>query len=271
MYNSESNTKSVKKYTALILVGILVLIGVITFFSSLRSIGTGKIGVVTQYGAVTGRELGEGLAWVYPWGVNNVTQYDIKTQKQEVESQAATNDLQDVKGTLVLNYRLNRGDVSKIHQEVGADYQDKVITPTINEVFKAATAKYSASELITRRAEVKQDVTKALQHRLEKRGITIEDVNITNLNFSAEFNKAIEAVQIANQNVARAKQELETTKVEAEKRIEEARGAAEAQRQQQSTLSEALLYKQWIEKWDGKLPSYVTDGNGTILNLPKNQ
>lgn len=266
---SSSDSSNPKKYVVLILIGVLVLLGVITFFSSMRSVDTGKIGVVTQYGAVTGRELNEGFAWVAPWGINNVTEYDIKTQKDEVDSQAATKDLQDVNGKLVLNYQLQRGEVSTMHQTVGADYKDKLILPALNEVFKAAAAKYTASELITKRAEIKNDIYEQLRDRLEKYGITVQDVSITNFTFSAEFNTAIEAVQIANQNVARARQELETTKVEAEKKIEEARGAAEAQRQQQETLTSELLYKQWIEKWDGKLPTYVTDGNGTILNLPQ--
>lgn len=243
-----------------VLFGIVFLVGLITFVTSIRMVGTGEVGVVTQYGNVTGRELNEGLSFVAPWGVNNVTKYDVKTQKQEVESQAATNDLQDVKSTLVLNYHLNRGDVSRMHKEVGKEYQDKVVTPVINEVFKAVAAKYTASELITKRAEVKVAVTEALQERLEKRGITIEDVNITNLAFSAAFNEAIEAVQIANRNVERARQELETVKVQAEKDITAAKGAAEAQRLQQQTLTAEILQKQAIEKWDGKLPS--TYGGG---------
>ena len=251
-----------------IVVFIVIILGVVTFLTSLRSVDTGKIGVVTSFGKVTGRELSEGISTVAPWGFNNVTEYDIKTQKQEVTSNAASKDLQDVKGTLVLNYRLERGSVSDIHQQVGKDYGDKVVTPTINEVFKASAAKYTASELITQRAEVKQDITQALQARLKARGITIEDVNITNFEFSVAFNQAIEAVQVANQNVARARQELETTKVEAEKAIAAANGAAEAQRLQQQTLTQEILQKQAIEKWDGKLPTTYAGDNGTLFNIP---
>ena len=260
------NTNNTRKFVALILVGILVLLGVITLFSSMRSVDTGQVGVVTQYGRVTGRELSEGFSWVAPWGINNVTVYDVKNQKEEVQSNAATKDLQDVSGTLVINYQLNRGEVSKMHKEVGKDYKDKLITPALNETFKSAAAKYNASELITQRAEVKNDVYTGLKNRLEKYGIQVLDVSITNFNFSAEFNKAIEAVQIANQNVARARQELETAKVEAEKKVAEAEGAAEAQRLQQQTLTPELLEKQWIEKWDGKLPTYT--GNGANFYMP---
>ena len=270
---SGNNTR---KYVGLILAGILVLLGVITLFSSMRSVDTGQVGVVTQYGRVTGRELSEGFSWVAPWGINNVTVYDVKNQKEEVQSNAATKDLQDVSGTLVINYQLNRGEVSKMHKEVGKEYKDKLITPALNETFKSAAAKYNASELITQRAEVKNDVYTGLKNRLEKYGIQVLDVSITSFNFSKEFNAAIEAVQIANQNVARARQELETAKVEAEKKVAEAEGAAEAQRLQQQTLSPELLrkyeidaYLEYLKKWNGQLPTTVAGDNGFLFNLNK--
>lgn len=265
MYDSNLSSKFIAKA---VLAGLVVLIAIITLFTAMRFVGTGEVGVVTQYGRVTDRELSEGMSWVVPWGVNSVTKYDVKNQKEEVESRAATKDLQDVSGTLVLNYELARGEVSNMHQTVGKEYKDKLVIPALNETFKAATAKYNASELITKRAEVKEDVYGQLRDRLEKYGITVLDVSITDFNFSAEFNKAIEAVQIANQNVARAKQELETTRVEAEKRIAEAEAAAESQRLQQQTLTRELLDKQWIEKWDGKLPKYA--GDGANFYIPTN-
>lgn len=259
---------AVRRLMRLIVIGTLLFLVMVTLLSSMRSVNTGRVGVVTSYGRVTGRELGEGLSFVAPWGANNVTEYDIKTQKDEVQSMAATKDLQDVNGTLVLNYQLERGQISNIHQTVGKDFKDKLILPAVNEVFKASSAKYTASELITKRAEVKNDVYLMLKNRLEKYGITVQDVSITNFTFSKEFNTAIEAVQVANQNVARARQELETTKVEAEKQVAEATASAEAQRLQQQTLTDELLMQQWIRKWNGKLPSTMT-GDSTILSIPK--
>ena len=256
-------------------IGALILIALITLFSSIRSVDTGRVGVVTQYGSVTGRELDEGLSWVLPWGVNNVTEYDIKTQKVEADAAAATKDLQDVNATVVLTYNLNRGKVSEVHQQVGRDFQKIEIDPQVQEAFKAVSARYTASQLITERAKVKQEVLENLQDRLEVNDrYNIQDVAITSFTFSGEFNKAIEAVQIANQNVARARQELETTKVQAEKDIAAAKGAAEAQRLQLETLTPELLRKmelenqaKAIEKWNGVQPTTVADGNGLLFNI----
>ncbi len=253
-YGNTTELSSKKIVTAVIFLALIVL-GVITLFSAMRFVDTGKIGVVTQFGQVTGRELGEGFSWVAPWGFNNVTEYDIKVQKETSSTTAATKDLQDVTAEVVLNFRLNRGDVSRIHQTIGAEYKDKLISPALSETFKAASAKYNAGELITERAALKADVYKQLKERLEKHGIVVDDVSITNFKFSDSFSKAIEDKQVAQQNAERAKFNLEAAKTD-----------AEAQAAQSETLSAEYLQKQAIDKWDGKLPTYM--GGGAVFNIP---
>lgn len=266
-----------RRFVKLGVVGALVLISAITLLSAVCGIDTGRIGVVTSYGKVTGRELAEGLSWVAPWGVNNVTEYDIKTQKVEAQSAAATKDLQDVNATIVLTYNLNRGKVSEVHQEVGVNFQQVEIDPQVQEAFKAVSAQYTASELITSRAAVKEAVLKSIKERVEKNGrYNIQDIAITSFTFSKAFNDAIEAVQIANQKVSQARQELETTKVQAEKDVAAAQGAAEAQRLQLTTLTPELLRKmelenqaKAIEKWNGVQPTTVADGSNLLFSLGK--
>lgn len=252
-----------RKYVSVTLISILVLLGVITFFSSMRSVGTGKIGVVTSYGKVTGRELSEGFAWVAPWGANNVTEYDIKTQKESQTAAAATADLQDVSSTVVVNYHLERGKVSDIHKTVGVGYKDTLITPAIQSAFKSNSAKYNAVDLIAKRAQVESEVKVALVDRLGARGITVENVSITDLNFSAEFTKAIESRQVAQQNAERAQFNLDQARLD-----------AQAQEVQAQTLTDNYLRLKEIEnqskaldKWNGVLPTTVS-GGGSILSIP---
>lgn len=256
MYSSPNYAKGFGIAAAI----LVVVLGLITLFSAMRFVDTGKIGVVTQYGRVTGRELNEGFAWVAPWGANNVTQYDIKVQKEQAENtMAATLDQQDVTSTVVLNYQLKRGSVSKIHQDIGADFKGKVVEPAILETYKAAAAKYTATQLITNRAEVKADTYAALKERLDKYGITVLDVSITNFKFSDSFSKAIEDKQVAQQNAERAKFNLEAAQTD-----------AQAQQAQSETLSDAYLRKLAIDKWDGKLPTY-TGGGSEVMGIPIKQ
>ncbi len=247
--------KSRTKFIIIIVVALLLLI---TLLTSIKTIGTGKVGVVTIYGKVTGRELGEGIHFVAPWGINSVAIYDIKVQKETVDSTAASADLQDVTSQIVLNYRLDRGEVSHIHQTIGQEYVARIITPAINEVFKAASAKYTASELITDRNKLKAEAQSSLADRLKDYGIEVDQLSITNFSFSASFAKAIEDKQVAQQNAERAKFNLEA-----------ARTDAEAQKVQAETLTPQYLQKMAIEKWDGELPTYM--GSGTVFNIPLGQ
>lgn len=241
-----------QRKVAIIVAAVLV---VITLFTSVRTIGTGEIGVVTQYGKVSGRELTEGLSFVMPWGLNNVAVYDVKVQKEAVQASAASKDLQDVTSEIVLNYNLERGSVSRIHQTVGVQYVDRIVIPAINEVFKAASAEYTASELITERSKLKASAQKTLSDRLSPYGIKVSQLSIVDFKFSASFGKAIEEKQVAQQNAERAKFNLDA-----------ARTDAEAQAAQSQTLTDQYLKKQAIEKWDGKMPTY--SGSGTVFNIP---
>lgn len=241
-----------KKVIIIAIVAFFVVLGVITSF---RQIGTGQIGVVTRFGKVTGKEVGEGLHIVLPFGIEQVTTYDIKVGKLSDDIAASTIDLQDVNTTIALNYRVEAGAVSNLHKTVGPLYVDKIIQPAINEVFKASSARYTSSDLLTKRAEVKQLAIDGLKDRLGKYGIIVDDLSIVNFKFSATFTKAIEEKQAAEQNVQRAKFNLEAAQAD-----------SQAQQVQAQTLSPLFLQKQAIDKWDGKLPTYL--GQGTVFNIP---
>lgn len=239
-----------------LMIGLIILAFIIvTFLTSIKMVGTGQVGVVTMYGKVTGRELDEGLSLVLPWGIERVTIYDIKVQKESVRSTAASKDLQDVTSEIVLNYNLERGSVSSVHQTIGVQYVDRIVIPAINEIFKAASAEYTASELITQRSELKSLAQRALTERLARHGIKVTELSIVDFQFSDNFSKAIEEKQVAQQNAERAKFNLEAAKTD-----------AEAQRAQSETLTSEYLQKQAIEKWDGVMPTYL--GGGAVFNIP---
>lgn len=245
------NNSLKKKIKIGVVAGLLFL----TLLTSIRFVGTGQVGVVTQFGKVTGTELSEGIHLVKPFGVERVRKYDVKVQKEESKETAASRDLQDVKATLVLNYSLRPDKVSEMHKTVGPEFKAKLIDPAVSESFKSSSSKFTASEMITNRPEVKKEALLAVKQRLEKYGIEVEDLSITNFKFSSSFTKAIEDKQVAEQNAQRAKYNLDAAKTD-----------AQAQQAQKQTLSDLLLKKQAIEKWDGKLPEYL--GGGSVFNIP---
>lgn len=247
---------------------IIIIVAAVLFFLlfMFRTVGAGSVGIITRFGNVD-RVATSGIAIKLPWPIEHIEKMEIRVQKEELAAQAATSDLQDVNATLALNYALDNETALRVYKELGKDYKDRVVTPAVQESFKASTAQYTAQQLITERSAAKGKAYDSIKSRLAKYGIRVVDLNIVNLAYSAEFNKAIEAVQVANQNVARARQELETTKIEAEKAITTAQGQAEAQRVQQQTLTPLIIQKEAINKWNGVMPT-TTAGEGTIFSIP---
>lgn len=251
--------------THLIELGILGLIILGIGLSGIFQIEAGEIGIVTRYGEVS-RVADPGLGYHLPL-IEGVIKMDTRIKKDQTKSSAVTKDLQDVEATLALNYSINKEVALQLYKEVGVDYVDTIVSPVLQESFKNYSAQYTAEELIQNRAGCKEATFNKVKERLEPFGITTVDFNIVNLEFSKEFNKAIEAKAIAQQEVEKAKQELEKTKVEAEKKVKEAEAEAEAQRLQQQTLTDLMIKKMYIEKWDGHLPTTATGDSGVLLNL----
>jgi regulator of protease activity HflC (stomatin/prohibitin superfamily) len=251
-WNAEAGTPRIGRLagTAALLVVVLWLA-----FASTVVIGTGEIAVMTRFGRVTGQELGEGFHIKNP--LDHANKYDVKVQKEEAKAAAASKDLQDVQATLVVNYALAPGEVSDIHQNVGTLYREKLVDPAIQEVFKASTAGYDATSLITKRSEVKENAVSLLRERLDDFGIRVVDLSITNFAFSAEFTQAIEAKQVAQQNAERARFNLDASKID-----------AQAQEVQAATLSDLFLRKLFLEKWNGELPRVMgSDESGFLFDL----
>jgi regulator of protease activity HflC (stomatin/prohibitin superfamily) len=235
--------------------GGIAIFAVLFFFTFMfRTVQERQVGVITRFGTVN-RVADAGVVIKLPWPLERMNKMDTSIQKEQQESAAATKDLQDVKATLALNYALDDRTAVNIYKTIGPDYKERIIIPAVQESFKAASAQYTASELVTERTKVKAAAYDVIKDRLEKYDIRVVDLNIVNFTFSPEYSAAIEAVQVANQNVAKARQELETTKVEAEKAIQAANGAAEAQRLQQQTLTPLMVQKMAIDKWNGVLPT----------------
>lgn len=236
--------------------GLMVLIALT---SSFTTIGAGEVGIITRFGEVN-RVAESGLNAHIPF-IEGVTKMTTRVQMHEAKTDAATRDLQEVNGKIAVNFSITNENALRIYKELGLNYDDNIITPILHESFKQGVSGYTAEQLMVNRTEVKVAIQEMVTQRLAAYGISVVDVNLTDLNFSAEFNKAIEQKAVAQQEVEKAKQELERVKVEAESKIEAARAEAEAQRLQQETLTDAMIKKMYIEKWDGHLPEVSSDGN----------
>ncbi|WP_298406079.1 prohibitin family protein [uncultured Chloroflexus sp.] len=265
--------------SALITIVLIAMIGVFMASNAVTTIEAGTRGVLKTFGEITGI-LDEGLHFRMPF-ITSVTVVEVRTQRYVSNSSAASRDLQTVTTEVVINYRPDASQVDRLVREIGVDYERRVVDPAIQEAIKAATARFTAEELITRRPEVSDLILSVLSERLLPRGVIVENVSITDFNFSPEFARAIEAKQVAEQDALRASRELERARIEAQQqvaraeaeakaRLEIARAEAESLRLLGEVVSPQLLQLRFIERWDGILPRFVGGDNGllTMLSIP---
>ena len=254
---TEEFKKSLQQGGKKIVYFIIAFIILVLIFSSIGTIGAGERGILLQFSAVQDKVFNEGLYFKIPF-VQTVVTVDVKIKKEEVAVSASSKDLQVVTSKIALNYHLEAARVNKIWQEVGKDYNSRIISPSIQEAVKSITAKFTAEELITKREEVKDQIKLSLSERLAGRSIMVDEFNIIDFSFSPAFNEAIEAKVTAEQLKLKADRDLERIKIESDQKIAEAQGKAEAIRIEANALSAnaKVVELRWIEKWDGKAPIY---------------
>lgn len=218
----------------------------------------------------------EGLHWKIPI-IESVHKFDVRTVKGEMTASAASKDLQIVKTEIALNYKLQEDSVWRLYQEVGKDFESRIIAPAIQEAVKAVTAEYTAEELITKRPEVGMKIQDILTERLGDFYITVQKMSIVNFDFSDEFNKAIEAKQEAEQLALKAEQDLRRVEFEAAQELAIKQAEAEGLRLQKDQITKELIelrrvemQLKWVEQWNGVMPTFMMSGNSPdmLLNMP---
>jgi len=260
-------TPSPAAYGRWILFFVAIFILSIGVFSSFYTVQSGYKAIVFTWGKITD-VTGEGLHFRIPV-MQSVLKVDVRTMKAEAPAVAASRNMQTVHTTVTLNYHLDAQHLAEIYSRVGLDVENKIIAARIQEVVKAVVAKYTADELLAQRETVKSEISAMLTQQVAQYHIVVEPggVQITNFEFSAAFVQAIENKQIAEQNALKAKNDLERIRVEAEQQIAAARGNAEAIRIQAEAIrsqgGKDYVTLKAIEKWDGKLPTYMS-GNAPL-------
>lgn len=246
------------KYIA-IGIGSVVLFGVLISLMPFTVVDAGERTVITRLGVVQ-RVLDPGMHWVTPL-LESTNTYEVRSQKATIESAASSKDLQDVNASIALTFNVNPQYVGEMYRDVGMDYNERIIAPSIQDSIKAATAKYTAEELITKRSVVTDEIVKNVKEATKVRTsnldyLTITAIAVTDFKFSQSFNSSIEAKVRAEQDALTEKNKLEKIKYEAQQTIETAKASAEAIRISAQAINSQggadYVALQKILKWDGQ-------------------
>lgn len=255
-------TFAIGKFLLFAVAGLVLSFVPLTLFSGYSPVEQGYVGVVKRMGAVTGT-LQPGPHFVTPF-ITTVDPVTTKTLTVKPSEDASSQDLQQVHTEVTLTYHFDQDGIVYIYSNLIDNspnaVENKVVIPAILEAIKASTAKYTVQDLVQKRAQVRDDIEMLVKSRLVPYHITAETTSITDFRFSDSFEKSIEAKQVAQQQAEQAQNELKKVQIEAEQRIAQAKGEADASKAQLQALTPELLQLRWIEKWDGKLPENYYGG-----------
>jgi prohibitin 2 len=259
---------------------VTFIVIVIVMSESVVIVEAGHRGVVLYVGAVENRVLGEGLHFIIPFA-EQVIQLEVRTLKFQADASAASNDLQEVATVIALNYHIDPNDANIVYQQLGADYADRIIAPTIQESVKASVAKFNAEELITKRETAKAVIAQAIRNTLSTRDITVETVFITDFKFSEAFANQVESKVVAYQKYLTEQNNLRAVQVvanqtvvqaqaQARSNVARAEGEAQAIKVITDQLRQDPQYLQWqsINKWNGQMPYALGSGGFPFFQLP---
>ncbi len=269
--------KGPKPRTIKILVVLLIIF--IFFWGSFAIVPAGHRGVVLWWGSVEKRVMGEGLNFKVPIA-ERVIRVDVRVQPHPFkEIDAASKEYQMVKLTGMMNFHIDPSYVNDLYQKVGLDFANKVIDPAFNDFVKEVVPIYPITEILPKREEIRKRAMGKLGDNLARYHIVVDDIYFANIRFSPEYEKAIEAKQVAQQQVETQRQVLAQREIEAQQKVATAKGEAEsilvvAQGQAKAnealarSISPILVEYKGIEKWNGILPQ-VSGGAVPFIDIGK--
>ena len=260
---------------------ILLIIIIIILWGTFVIVPAGNRGVVLWWGSVESRIMGEGLNFKVPIA-ERVLKVDVRVQPHPFkEIDAASKEYQMVKLSGMMNFHIDPAYVNDLYQKVGLDFAPKVIDPAFNDFVKEVVPIYQITEILPKREEIRKRAMSKLGDNLARYHIIVDDIYFANIRFSPEYEKAVEAKQVAQQQVETQRQVLAQREIEAQQKVATAKGEAEsiqlvAQGQARAndalsrSISPILVQYKSVEKWNGILPQ-VSGSAVPFIDLGKGE
>jgi regulator of protease activity HflC (stomatin/prohibitin superfamily) len=251
-----------KKIVALIMLLSLTGCGYTT-------VDTGYRGVETHFGKVVSESLPEGLYWYNPF-TSDVIQIDTRIQKWDGQTTAYTRDVQQATVLFTLNYRLDPTKAHIVYQSVGTDWAAKLVGQVVHESIKREFGQHEAVDMVSQRDKASRSIEAEVTAKLADRSVVVTGFQLTNIDYTNEFEHAVEAKVVAQQKAieeANRTKQIEEQKTQA---ILRAEGEAESIRIRANALAQNAKLVEWeaVQKWDGKMPQYMLGGAVPFIQMP---
>jgi prohibitin 2 len=248
-----------------LIAGVLVVL----FISSFHVVPPGHRGVSVTFGKVNPLVRNEGIAFKKPF-IETIVDFSIRQSTVEGHAGAFSSDLQTVQVAFKALYRLPEHRVVELFQQFQGDPYLSLVEPRIQEELKQTTAIYRAEELVKNREKIKNEVLEKVRVSVGDL-VTINDLAITNFDFTDELERAIEQKTIREQEALAKNFELDKARKDAEITVVNAEAEAQSVKIKGEALksSPEVIALEIVKKWNGVTPqSVVTEKAGANVLLP---
>lgn len=274
MYDYENrengNGISVKSVMKWVGIGFGAIFFIAMLIGGFYSIDPGHRGVLVTLGKVEQKSYVNGVGFKWPF-ISSMVEMDVRTKKMSEKTSSYTSDVQTAEMEYTFTYDLNPENVHILYETVGQDYEAKKIIPILNDVLKDVIGKWQAQDLVSNRDKARMDIVAGLQARLDSRFFQNISFQFINVDYSDNFEKAIENKVIAEQRAQEAVNNTKRIKEEADQKVITAKAEAEAMQIKSEALAKnkGLTEYEAVLKWDGKLPQYMLGNSVPMINLGK--
>lgn len=248
---------------------VLVLLVPFLMACGMEVVDEGYRGIYTYNGAVTGEPLNPGMHFYNPFFAD-IEEFNVRERKIEGDTTAFTSDTQNVSIKYAVTFYPDQKEVNKIYTQYGRDWEEKLVPQSVLSSIKDVIGQYSADTLVSKREKATRDAEQEIIKTLASRKVIVTRLDLVNIDFDDQYEKAVEAKVTAVQHAIAEKNKTEQIKEQAKQQIESAKAQAEAMRIKTQALSQnkALVQYEAVQKWDGSLPKIILGGQSMpILNL----
>lgn len=266
--NQQERNMMDKKFFGMPVLVLCLLVCFLVMCNPFVMVGPGERGIKIRLGEVEPQCYGEGLHLIFPF-IQKFRTMDVRTQKNTLATAVYTKDIQQARITYVINYNVQPDKVNKLFQEVGTDYVSTILTPVVEGTIKDIIGKWNAQDLIANRERATGDILMKLQNQLKDNYINVTDFQMTEINYSDVFERAIESKVTAEQEALKAKNKTVQVQEEAKQKViaAEAEARSMAIRAQALSQNKSLVQYEAVQKWDGKMPQYMMGNSVPFINV----
>lgn len=238
-----------------------------------EQVDTGYRGVQTRFGEVNDKlgSLPEGLYFYNPF-TENIIEMDTRQKKWNATTNTYTKDVQQADITFTAIYHLNPDKAHVVYQKIGTKWDDTVVGQAVVGPLKQVIGHYTAEQLVEKRGQATKEVEERVREALSHTYVTLASIELTNIQFHKEFEKAVEDKVVAVQRAVAETNKTVQVQEQAKQSIIQAQATAESMRIRANALASnpKLVEYEAVQKWDGRLPQY-NFGGGTVpfINLNK--